>query len=583
MKLPQKRRGVSAEHFQREVNTEIEKHLMSLPPTTSGRYLPAGGHEGEKLVKSTTRDYTTGWRSVVAGFAYDYAVPTALGAQEGTMELTGFTFTGDAAVDMITPSVDLDVVGGTLNTFKHGIYNGNEDDAELSLRVRHTSFVGGENSAVAVEAPTRDFQIVGARVTDGKGYAFRQGFNDDVKQDGWKGGLFAFNYVDGLASTTAPNAIAGVITYAHHARVIGNDFRDIVGASANDCAYVYTKSIGAIVGFNVGTGITSDGTPQINSINLKGDKRADTEGNPLGYGAMAVFNSLKSGVAGVDTGIQCESDEQAAIGNYIEDFNLGIGFGSGDTQYSQVALNRVHNSTGGATSYGVNFGAVKGWLANTVGNILKGFRYGVRWVVNTGETFDGISHVGDLIEGEGNTVGSGFDITSDDAGGISNLSVVGPIIKDVDQPFQLTNVSGVYVTAPRFINPGTSTRPYYFTTCKNIRGVQAFNATAQTTDATNTNVFQIGISDGNVLKVTMHALARKSDGSAVASLRRDFLFKQEGGTATLVASGTLVSDGGTALDLNAAITSNRCMTRIAGIAAETWDWTINYDFELHGT
>jgi hypothetical protein len=120
--------------------------------------------------------------------------------------------------------------------------------------------------------------------------------------------------------------------------------------------------------------------------------------------------------------------------------------------------------------------------------------------------------------------------------------------------------------------------------CKNVIGRNVFSNEVQTTDATATLIFQLGdLADNNLLKVTMHALAKKTDMTAVGSLRRDFLFKRTGGVTTLVASGTLVNDGGSALPadaLNAFVSSDRGAFRVKGIAAETWDWFVNFDFEL---
>jgi hypothetical protein len=158
------------------------------------------------------------------------------------------------------------------------------------------------------------------------------------------------------------------------------------------------------------------------------------------------------------------------------------------------------------------------------------------------------------------------------------------LIKSFSQGIKLSGVYGAVIDSPRFSDMGTATRPIYLTSCKNIRGVNAFNFTQQTTNATATTVFDMGdLADGNVLCVTMRAAAMKSDGSAAGLLRRDFLFKKTGGTTTLVSSGALVNDGGNALPadaLLAGVSSSRAQMKVKGIAAETWDWTVNIDFEL---
>jgi len=217
-------------------------------------------------------------------------------------------------------------------------------------------------------------------------------------------------------------------------------------------------------------------------------------------------------------------------------------------------------------------------------NVHHGAINGLKYGTQGANTLDRVLILGDHIEGKDNTGGIAIEITAATVGAITRVRITNAIIKSFSRGMELTGVYGAVITAPSFSDLATPTRPYFLTSCKNIRGRDAFNATLVTTDATATLVFDMGdLADGNLLKVTMHALAAKSDMSAVGSLRRDFTFKRNGATTSLVASGTLVNDGGSGLPadaLSAAVSAHRAQFNVKGIAAETWNWTVNFDFEL---
>ena len=495
------------------------------------------------------------------------------------LDLVGVSITGTTGIDILNPQDRLDVYGGTLDTFNRGIDC--DDVAQFDFNVLFTEFKNGAGIAVNVEAPIRDLKILGGRFLDGHGHTIRIGNNTYSEQSGWESVLIAFNYVENSSYVVAsPNDVSGTISYAPFSRVIGNAYRDINGYNNTDTAFVYVKSPRGLVALNVGDGLESTGTPLVHGVNLKGTERGSTA-SPNGFGSTAALNAFRG--QDVGGGIQMESNEQAAIGNYLEAFKFGFEIGSGDISYGLLALNRCHQITGVSASKGIT-AAMQGQVFTEIGNIYRGFDSGPAYNIVTAETFDRLLALGIQAEGVDSATGIGFEVDSSDTDGASNVLLADSIIGPYNQIVSLENVNGALLSNLIHGASNSASRPYFFTTCKNIRARNAVNFTKQTTDASNVNIFQVGLSDGNVYKATMHALARKSDGSAVESMRCDFLFKHEASTCTLVASGTLDRIGGSSLPadaLNAAVVSNRAMLRIKGIASETWDWTINIDFEIH--
>jgi len=110
----------------------------------------------------------------------------------------------------------------------------------------------------------------------------------------------------------------------------------------------------------------------------------------------------------------------------------------------------------------------------------------------------------------------------------------------------------------------------------------AFLLSCKTTDANFTtlggnNVFQSAIAwttrSGTVIQGILQVLGAKSDGSAVASYTRKVIFKNVGGTITLVQSETIGTDFEDNASTDIEITNATPFFRVKGIASETWRWS----------
>lgn len=110
----------------------------------------------------------------------------------------------------------------------------------------------------------------------------------------------------------------------------------------------------------------------------------------------------------------------------------------------------------------------------------------------------------------------------------------------------------------------------------------AFLLSCKTTDANFTalagnNIFQSAIAwttrTGTVIQGILQVLGVKSDGSAVASYTRKVIFKNVGGTITLVQSETIGTDFEDNASTDIEITNATPFFRVKGIASETWRWS----------
>lgn len=110
----------------------------------------------------------------------------------------------------------------------------------------------------------------------------------------------------------------------------------------------------------------------------------------------------------------------------------------------------------------------------------------------------------------------------------------------------------------------------------------AFLLSCKTTDANFTalagnNIFQSAIAwttrSGTVIQGILQVLGAKSDGSAVASYTRKVIFKNVGGTITLVQSETIGTDFEDNASTDIEITNATPFFRVKGIASETWRWS----------
>jgi hypothetical protein len=497
------------------------------------------------------------------------------------MDMTGATIKGTTLIDLFEAETRFDLFNGKLDTFSRAITNTTVADPIIDLRVRETEFVNGANSPINIECPVRDFSVVSTRAIDNKGYNIRLGKNDFSLQAGWQSCLAAFGFYKNV--THVSNDVAAIISYAPFSRIIGNHIRDINGFTGTDTTFIYTKSPYGLVALNVCDDIDSTaGTKIIGGIKLKGTNRG-TSALPNGYAATALGNVLRT-AADSGNAIQVEADEQAAIANYGEGFEYGINAGSGQVDSQLVALNRLFYSGALTTGRGILWGAVEGERYQSIGNLLEGFAAGTVLTMAAGKTCKTVSIVGGQAKGLSTAQGEGIKLAGGDADSLTKVLIADTQVDNFSQGISLQQTKWAILSNTQFGALSTSTRPIFFVSCKNVVGRNVFSNEIQTTDATATTVFQIGdLADNNVLKVTMHALAKKTDMSAVGSLRRDFLFKRTGGTTTLVASGTQVNDGGNALPadaLSGSVTTDRGVFRVKGIAAETWDWFVNFDFEL---
>jgi hypothetical protein len=217
-------------------------------------------------------------------------------------------------------------------------------------------------------------------------------------------------------------------------------------------------------------------------------------------------------------------------------------------------------------------------------NLVRGYVSSVYFSIATAKTLNLVKITDNQLQGLSTASGAGVSVDATDTDSVTRVMIADCQIDKHNQGIHLEKNKWVSLNNLQFGDLSVTNRPIYLVSCKNIVGRQVFSTSQQTTDATATNVFVMGeLSNDNVLKITMHALAKISTTAAVGSLRRDFLFKRTGGVTTLVASGTLVNDGGNLLPaaaLDATVSGDRAVCRVTGIIAETWDWFINFDFEL---
>ena len=551
-------------------------------------YIPRYGSTGDGVANDTTAvtaaiDQAEGSLRHVKGQPGDTHLIASGFTPTGTLlvDLFGTTIKATASINVLDPTTRLDLHYGKFDTFLRAISNTATTDPTLDLLVAYTEFVNGANSAINIECPVRDFKVLGLRCVGNSGYNVRLGNNTYALQSGWSTCLIAGGFFKNV--THLSNDVAAIISYAPFSRILFNHIVDVNGFDNTDTAFIYMKSPYGLAAFNSGDDIDSTGTRIIGGIKLKGTNRG-TSSTPNGYAAAAVLNVLRT-AADDGTGVQVEADEQAVILNYIEGFKHGIVGGSGTVNKCLVASNRLHYLGALTTGRGVDFGSVNGFGYLIDGNVIFGYASsGVRFSTTGAETIDGISILNEVIKGLNTSQGNGVTLDGAATDSITNVILANLQISTWQRAANFINVKGATLDNIRFSGLASSVRPYVFTTCKNIRATKAFSTTAQTTDAAATDVFELAISSGNVLKMTVHAMARQSDGSEVANLRRDFLFKDVSGTTTLVASGTLVNDGGSGLPadaLLAVVDTNVPTAQIKGVVAETWDWTINIDFDLH--
>lgn len=533
----------------------------------------------------STNDHAAIANSVDAGEAAGYLlVPTGTKTLSAGLSLAdvilegraGSILEGTTGIDVLTANGFMVVNRLTLDTFRVGIVNSNTLASAIDLSILGNKFVDG-GQLVNIESPTDRLLVLGNRGSANVGYQIRLGQNTQSLQAGWKGFAAAFNTFQTVTSAGTGAGAGGIISYSPFSRIIGNSVNGVVGGHASDeVFFYYTKGIGAVILGNTGDGVSGTGNKY--GINLKGSPRGDTS-TPQGYGATAAFNAIRQTAAGNASGIQMQADEQAIIGNWIDQFRTSVELGTSKVGMGIVALNR--GISDGTASSEFMAGTIEGEMFTSALNVSKGGLNGTSIAVATGKTFERLRMIGEHHQGAAAAADTGVEILGTDTDSITNVDISHLSLDTFAAGLKLTNVKGATLSHVRFSDLTQSTRPYTFTTSKNIRGIDVFNTTLSTTDATATNVFEMGLSDGNVLHMKVRACSRNTDGSAAEYTERECIAKQEAGTATVVASKAQVNIAGTTVAIDFTIVSNRVRARVAGIAAQNWDHTVWVDFEVH--
>jgi hypothetical protein len=313
------------------------------------------------------------------------------------------------------------------------------------------------------------------------------------------------------------------------------------------------------------------------AINLKGSGRASTA-TPQGYGALAIGNIVTGSSTVI--GLQMQADQQTSIGNFFDNVITGTEQGTAVLD-DNISIGNRTVSAGGASSRGVTAASITGERIIDALSVHRNVRIGVRYATASTNSFDRLLISGHHLESDAAPGDIGVIVSAGTVGNITNVHVKDITTKNHSRAVEFTGVYGGTIENIRATGLTTATRPIQLANCKNIVGNNVWEYNVQTTNNTATSAYQMAISDGNLLTIKAKALARKSDGTSEIYIEREFLFKQEAGVASLVASGTANTLGaGVVGGLDASITSNRPLIRVTGAAAETWDWSVWIDFVL---
>lgn len=119
-----------------------------------------------------------------------------------------------------------------------------------------------------------------------------------------------------------------------------------------------------------------------------------------------------------------------------------------------------------------------------------------------------------------------------------------------------------------------------------LTGTVRRNRTLQTTDATATVIdLSQTIAVGQTVMIRGGVVGKKSDGTAAIDAQvSGCARRQSAGNVTLVGTPLVVaredSAGTPAVTFNANTTSQQLEIKVAGIAAETWQWESNLEFTV---
>jgi hypothetical protein len=468
------------------------------------------------------------------------------------------------------------VSGVAFDTYSSALNNVTATDPAVTLDIDSSVFKNGALSGVNVSAPIASAQISGSLFSENKGPSIRFGSNVYSLQAGWGPVSVTYNVINNVSSPGTASTVGGVLSYAPYSKIIGNDIRNVTGGVGDETFGVYVKSKYAAIAFNNIENVTSTGVT-LYGINLKGSDSTSTD-SPQGHGAMAIGNVVAGGNS--VTGLQMQADQQSAIGNFFVGVLAGIEQGSAVLSDNLVLGNRT-KSSGGVASRGVTASVDAGERLIDAYGIHSNVRIGVRYVTTGTNAIDRLLIAGQHLESDAAPGAQGVIVQAGTPGKITNVTVRDITTKNHSRAVDFVGVYGGIIENIRATGLITPTRPFSITDCKNVVGLNVWEYSVQTTDNTPTFVYDMNISNGNLLTIKAKCFARKSDGTSEAHIEQSFLFKQESGVASIVASGTPVKLGSGAVGgLTAAITSNRPAIRVTGVSAETWDWTVWIDFDL---
>jgi hypothetical protein len=464
----------------------------------------------------------------------------------------------------------------SFDTFTQTLFNNVTIAPAVNLTVDDVAFLNGESSSINVDAPIKKALITQSYFANNKGPVVRFGQNTYALQAGYGPVSVMFNCFDGIATRNTASTVGGVLSYAPYSKIIANDIRNVVGGVGDETFGVYTKSRHGIVAFNTIDNVSSVGVTKY-AINLKGSERGSTA-TPQGYGALAIGNIVTGSSTVI--GLQMQADQQTVIGNFFDNVLTGIEQGTAVLD-DNISIGNRTISAGGVSSRGVTAASITGERIIDALSVHRNVRIGVRYATASTNSFDRLLISGHHLESDAAPGDRGVIVSAGTIGNITNVNVKDITTKNHSRAVDFEGVYGGIIENIRSTGLTTATRPIQLVNCKNIIGNNVWEYDVQTTGNTATSAYQMAISDGNLLTIKAKALARKSGGTSEIYIEREFLFKQEAGVASLVASGTANTLGAGAVGgLDASITSNRPLIRVTGAVAETWDWSVWIDFVL---
>jgi hypothetical protein len=493
----------------------------------------------------------------------------------------GAVVQGNTGADTFDVNERFSVERLEFDTFDTALINTDTTDTPVEFSVTECEFHSSDNIPIHISAPITYARVLCSYFHDNMGQQIRFGQDTYSLQSGWEGALAAFNLFKDIESTNDAST-AAVLSYAPFTKIIANHAKNIIGDADNETWFYYIKSPHGIIALNTGNGLQTSTTDTLYGINLKGTARSDTSG-PNGYGAMALGNQLVG--SNESSAFQMEAEEQALIANSAENFPRGIEQGSGVLTGNRVIGNRVRGTdTASTTAHGSTASGTK--LLNAL-NMFYKFASGTSIGTLTTDTIDRIIQLGEHIEGINSSAGRGVDIVAATNGNITRAIVGDLTVRSFLNGVRIRGVTGATLHDLDISDIGSAPSVFDFTGSAQIVGRNVYRVTAQTTDATATNVHSFPVfTDAQTVHIKMTAIARRSDGTEQAVFERRCLGRREGGTTAVVEQstattlgngvGTLEADG--SIDFSASGSNIQC--RVTGKAGTTYNWMCVFDFEL---